>query len=119
MKLGAIYRETANLCVLPRVWKAANAYERMRGLLGRPPLVNGEGLLIDRCRMVHTMGMHYALDLIFLDAGGHIKKMVTNLPPLRLAGAFSAQSTLELPAGALSTLGLYLGEPLSWREAMT
>ena len=117
MKLGAIYRETANLCVLPRVWKAANAFERTRGLLGRPPLATGEGLLIDRCRMVHTVGMRYALDLIFLDAGGHIRKMVPNVLPLRIAGAYSAQSTLELPAGALAELGLQLGEPLSWREA--
>ncbi len=119
MKLGSVYRETDKLCVLPRVWKAVNAYERTRGLLGRPPLANGEGLLIDRCRMVHTMGMRYALDLIFLDADGHILKMVSNVPPLRLAGALSAQSTLELPAGAMAGLGLQLGEPLSWREAMT
>jgi uncharacterized membrane protein (UPF0127 family) len=119
VKLGAIYREKTNLCVLPRVWKAANVYERTRGLLGRPPLATGEGLLIDRCRMVHTMGMHYALDLVFLDADGHIRKMVANLLPLRLAGAYSAQSTLELPAGALAGLGLHLGEPLIWREVMT
>lgn len=119
MKLGAIYRETDDLCVLPRVWKAANAYERMRGLLGRPPLATGEGLLIEQCRMVHTMGMHYALDLVFLDAGGFIRKMVSNVPPLRMAGAFSARSTLELSAGALAALGLQLGEPLTWREVMT
>lgn len=115
MKIGAIYRESNNRCLVPRVWKAANTIERMRGLLGRPPLAPGEGLLIDACNMVHTVGMRCALDLVFLDATGHVRKLVSNLKPLRCAWAFTAKKTLELPAGSLITLGLNLGEQLTWR----
>jgi len=115
LKLGAVYRESDNRCLVPRVWKAASTIARMRGLLGRPPLRSGEGLLINACNMVHTVGMHYALDLVFLDATGHIRKLVCNVKPLRCAGAFTAKTTLELPAGSLATLGLSLGEQLTWR----
>ena len=41
--------------------------ERMRGLLGRPPLRPGQALLIDDCNMVHTIGMRYAIDVVFVD----------------------------------------------------
>lgn len=118
MKLGAVYREPGNRCLVPRVWKATNAFERMRGLLGRAPLAPGEGLLIDACSMVHTIGMRYALDLIFLDATGHVQKLVHNVKPLRCAGAFTAKATLELPAGSLATLRLHLGEQLTWRTVV-
>lgn len=116
MKLGVIYRESDKRCLVPRVWMASNAFERMRGLLGRPPLTSGEGMLIEACNMVHTVGMRYALDLVFLDATGHVRKLVRNVRPLRCAWAITAKSTLELPAGALDTLSLRVGEQLTWRR---
>lgn len=115
MKLGAVYRVSDNRCLVARVWKATNALERMRGLLGRSPLTTDEGLLIDACNLVHTIGMRYALDLVFLDNAGQVRKLVHNLKPLRCAGAFTAKKTLELPAGSLATLGLTVGEQLTWR----
>ncbi len=115
MKLGAVYRESDNRCLVQRVWKATSAIERMCGLLGRPPLLAGEGLLITACNMVHTVGMRYALDLIFLDATGHVQKLVPHVKPLRCAGALAAKSTLELPAGSLISLNLSKGEQLIWR----
>ena len=115
MKLGAVYRESDNRCLVPQVWKAVSAIDRMRGLLWRPALKPGEGLMINTCNLVHTVGMHYALDLVFLDATGHIKKLVWDLKPLRCAGAFAATTTLELPAGTLRTLNLGLSEQLTWR----
>ena len=116
MKLGAIYRESDNLCLVPRVWNAVGAIDRMRGLLGRPALKSGEGLMINACNLVHTVGMRYALDLVFLDATGHIKKLVWDVKPLRFAGAFTATTTLELPPGTLSALNLSLTERLTWRR---
>ena len=115
MKLGALYRVSDNRCLVPRVWKTVSAFERMRGLLGRPPLSSGEGLLIESCNMVHTIGMGYALDLVFLNATGHVQKVVKDLKPLRFAGSLRAKLSLELPAGTLSNLELRLGEQLIWQ----
>jgi len=114
VKLGAIYRREQ--CVVARVWNALSPWERTRGLLGRPPLQAGEGMLIADCRLVHTFGMRYRLDLAFLDGRGRVRKTVAALAPGRLAGSLPAQATLELAPGTLARIGLQEGDCLSWRE---
>ncbi|MCZ6804948.1 MAG: DUF192 domain-containing protein [Proteobacteria bacterium] len=53
--------------VIQKVSKTSNFVERMRGLSGSPPLKKNEGLLIVSCSSVHSFGMSYAIDLVFLD----------------------------------------------------
>lgn len=114
--LGAVYGAEDGRCLFPRVWRAAGAWERMRGLLGRPPLAEGEGLLIEACAMVHTFGMRYRLDLAFLDPQGRVCKLVAGLRPARCAASLSAQMTLELAPGALAQTRLKVGDRLTWKE---
>lgn len=114
MKVGGIYLH--GQCLLPRVWNASSALERMRGLLGRAPLCDDEGMLIPECRLVHTLGMRYRLDLAFLDARGQVRKLVHGLRPARMAGSLGACTTLELAPGTLARIGVQLGDRLEWRE---
>ena len=114
MKLGAIYLQ--DRCVVPRVWHAVSAWERTRGLLGRPQLQPGEGMMIDACRLVHTVGMRYPLDLAFLDHTGRVRKLLHGVRPARLAGSLRAERTLELAPGTLAALNLQPGDVLTWRE---
>ena len=58
----------------------------------------GEGLLIPRCRRVHTFGMRFALDLVFLDAEGRVVDLRRAVPPARVACCRAAESVLELPS---------------------
>jgi uncharacterized protein len=117
VKLGAVYEESAGRCLVPKVWRAASPWEKMRGLLGRPRLADGEGFLIDSCAMVHTFGMRYPLDLAFIDSRGRVCKLVSGLAPARCAGSFGAEATLELAPGALDQLRLSVGDRLAWKEA--
>lgn len=117
MRQGRLDREPDGGCVVATVWRAGSAPERMRGLLGRPPLKTGEGMLIDRCGLVHTVGMAYALDLVFLDRDGRVRKTVAGLAPMRVAGSLGASMTLELAAGGLAASGLRPGDRIVWREA--
>jgi uncharacterized membrane protein (UPF0127 family) len=96
---------------------AENSLERMRGLLARPPLEEDQGLLLSPCSSVHTFGMRYPIDLVFLDRGWRIRRVVAGLRPLRLAWAPGAHMTLELAAGAAGTLGLKPGQALAWQQA--
>ncbi|MEY2152294.1 DUF192 domain-containing protein [Rhodanobacter sp. 115] len=50
-----------------RISVAATLFERIRGLLGRPSPKRGEGLLIRKCKTVHTIGMAYPIDVVYLD----------------------------------------------------
>ncbi len=117
MKRGALFRAGSNDCLVPEASLTASTWERMRGLLGRPPLRNGQGLLIDPCPSVHTFGMSYSLDLAFLDSRWRVLKLVRELPPLRWAGCAKARATLELPPGALAAAGIAAGDVLEWRDA--
>jgi uncharacterized membrane protein (UPF0127 family) len=58
----------------------------------------GEGLLIPRCSSVHTFGMRFALDLVFLDAGGAPLSFRSGIGPRRVIGHRRAAAVLELPS---------------------
>jgi len=58
----------------------------------------GAGLLIPRCRSVHTFGMLFRLDLVFLDAEGRVVGLRRAVPPGRLIRCPGAMAVLELPS---------------------
>lgn len=72
---------------------------RLLGLAGLRREAAGAGLLIPRCRSVHTFGMRFALDLVFLDGDGRVLAVRREVPPRRLAWHRRAGAVLELPAG--------------------
>ncbi|HEU4979770.1 MAG TPA: DUF192 domain-containing protein [Solirubrobacterales bacterium] len=58
----------------------------------------GEGLLIPGCRSVHTFGMRFPLDLLFLDERSRVIELRRELPPRRIARCSAAAAVLELPS---------------------
>ena len=102
--------------VIQKVSKTSNFIERMRGLLGSPPLKDNEGLLITPCSSVHTFGMGYAIDLVFLDKQLTIVKTVSALKPWRIAISNAASMVLELAAHRLDQLQLTNGQQLEWHD---
>jgi uncharacterized membrane protein (UPF0127 family) len=116
MRFGLMRQAPSTAAVPLAVYRTEGTFERMRGLLGRRPLRTGEGLWLTRCASVHTVGMRYALDLLYLDRHRVVVKMVRALPPGRFSLAFGADSVIELPAGSLQMLGLQCGDRCEWRE---
>jgi uncharacterized protein len=102
--------------VIQKVSKTSNFLERMRGLLGYPPLKENEGLLIVPCSSVHTFGMSYAIDLVFLDNQWTIVKTVSALKPWRIAASNTASMVLELTAHSLDKMQLATGQQLEWHN---
>lgn len=115
MNHGYLIRHADN-CVIQNISRTTNFLERMRGLLGSPPLKVNEGLLIAPCSSVHTFGMHYTIDLAFLDQNWKIVKTVRSLKPWRMAASRSASMVLELAADRLEQLNLTTGQQLEWRN---
>ena len=58
----------------------------------------GAGLLIPRCSSVHTFGMRFPLDLVFLDERGAPLAIRRNVRPCRLVRHRGAAAVLEIPA---------------------
>jgi len=67
-------------------------------LLGRERA--GPGLLIPRCRSVHTFGMRFPIDIVFLDSAGREIRRLEAVPPFRTAFEPRAAAVLELPVDA-------------------
>ncbi|HKJ61298.1 MAG TPA: DUF192 domain-containing protein [Hyphomicrobiales bacterium] len=94
--------------------KTETALERIRGLLGKPALQDNQGFWIAPCNSVHTFGMRYPLDIVYLDRRQQIKKIRHDLKPFRISWHFLARSVIELRAGAVEALGLRAGDELQW-----
>jgi uncharacterized protein len=58
----------------------------------------GEGLLIPDCRSVHTFGMRFPLDLLFLDDGHRVIEIRRDVPPGEVCRCPTAEAVLEIPA---------------------
>src|SRR3954465_8962154 len=58
-----------------------------------------EPLLIPRCRSVHTFGMRFAIDVVFLDAGGRVVRVASHVPPGRGGSCRGPAAVVETAAG--------------------
>jgi uncharacterized membrane protein (UPF0127 family) len=58
----------------------------------------GPGLLIPRCRSVHTLGLRFPLDLLFIDGEARVIEIRRNVPAGRVVRCQAADSVLELPS---------------------
>lgn len=105
MKYGQILDESG-MAVVPRMMATVGPLERMRGLLARTPLAAGECMLLDHCNAIHTIGMRYAIDVVFLDPAGRVVRVVPALPPHRMSVCRPARAVLELAAGEAARLGI-------------
>jgi len=77
-----------------RIVVARSPLARVRGLAlrRRPP---GHALLLPRCRSVHTFGMRFACDLIWLDRDGRVLRVDEAVPPWRVRSCRGAAAVLE------------------------
>jgi uncharacterized membrane protein (UPF0127 family) len=90
---------------------------RLRGLLGRPSLPDGEGLLLRPSGSIHTWFMRFAIDVVFLDEDGTVLRLRADLGPWRMVMQRGARAVLELPAGTLARHGgVGLGDRLELRS---
>jgi uncharacterized protein len=76
---------------------ATTLRSRLLGLALLPRERAGPGLLIPRCRSVHTVGMRFPLDLLFLDERRRVIGIRREVPPGRFVRWPGAMAVLELP----------------------
>ncbi|MCP5359512.1 MAG: DUF192 domain-containing protein [Sinobacteraceae bacterium] len=91
------------------VRRAESFLTRAIGLLDASPGAPAVALELRPCAAVHTFGMRRAIDVVFVDAAGCIRRVVGDLAPWRLAWCRGAAAVWELPAGMAHRLGLRPG----------
>jgi uncharacterized protein len=90
---------------------------RLRGLLGRPALGEGEGMLIRPANSIHTWFMRSVIDAVFLDRDLVVVDVAAVVKPWRLAARRGSKSVLELAAGESARRGIERGSRLRIKQA--
>lgn len=90
-------------------------FTRLRGLLGTRHLPAGEGLVIRPCSSIHTMGMNYPIDVIFVDGHDQVLKAVASVDAGRWSVCRGSRYVVELPAGSLQGTDTRAGDYLALR----
>ena len=98
---------------LADVESAESARERARGLLGRSSLPAGQAMWLAPCRSIHTVGMRFPIDVVFLDRDARVVTIHQGVPPFRLTwGGWRARGVLEFAAGEVARLRITPGQQL-------
>ena len=98
----------ASRVITARTWSA-----RVKGLLGRPALPAGEAMWFPGCRSIHTCGMRFAIDAVFVDRQWRVVAVRERLAPWRLVlPVWGAWGVVELAEGTLARGGFGVGDEL-------
>jgi uncharacterized membrane protein (UPF0127 family) len=98
---GQAFNQTRQAYLATSLAVADTHWTRLRGLLGLTPddFRNGSGLWIVPCHGVHTLGMGFPIDVIYLDRAMTVIHVQPELRPWRFAPVRQrAASVLELPS---------------------
>jgi uncharacterized membrane protein (UPF0127 family) len=95
------------------VERASTALARLRGLLGRSALPDGQALLIEPSASIHTFFMRFTIDAAFLSHELRVLRAIPDLGPWRATRIHrGAAMALELPRGTLVRTGTREGDAL-------
>lgn len=99
------------VCIESRV--ARSFLARLRGLMFRPALSPGSGLLLAPERSIHSFGMRFPIDVIYLDGANRVVHLDEAMPPNRI-GPFvrGCRAVLELPPGTIRRSQTRTGDQL-------
>jgi uncharacterized membrane protein (UPF0127 family) len=111
-----VYNKTRETFVATRAAVADQYLLRLVGLLGKTRrwASNGSGLWIVPCRGVHTIGMMFPIDLIFVGKSRQVVHIEEYVRPFRISAvSLKAASVLELPPHTIYRSGTQVGD---WLE---
>jgi uncharacterized membrane protein (UPF0127 family) len=110
-----VYNKTRETFVATEAVLADGYWQRLVGLLGKTSKWArlGAGLWIVPSRGVHTMGMLFPIDLIFLAKSKEVVRIEEHVKPFRISQVcLNAKSVLELPAHTVYRTGTRVGDQL-------
>ena len=111
--LGQAFNHTRQAYLATALAVADTHWTRLRGLLGLAAgdFRNGNGLWIVPCHGVHTLGMGFPIDVVYLDREMKVVLVQSQLQPWRFAPVRAqATSVLELPCHTVAETGTVVGD---------
>lgn len=91
--------------------EARGFFARLRGLIGKASMEDTDGLWMARCWAIHTFGMRFPIDVVFIDGFQVVKKIVIEVCPYRpIVFCSGAEGVIELPAGTIEKAKIQVGD---------
>ncbi len=115
-----VYNKTREAFVATEAMIAEGYFSRLVGLLGktRSWARPGRGLWIIPSHGVHTIGMLFPLDLIFLDRNKVVVRTEEHVSPFSISRvSLQAYSVLELPPHTVFRTGTQVGDQIEISRA--
>lgn len=108
-----IYNQTRECFLSLSVKPADTTFSRLKGLIGRLKLRVDEGLWVVPSCGVHTLGVFFPLDLIYLNESHQVIHLIEHFPRFRIAPLRTqASSVLELPTHTIYSSQTQPGDQL-------
>lgn len=108
-----VFNVTRGTVLGEKVHTARGFWGRLIGLLGKNRLEEGDGLWISPCSSIHSIGMRFVFDAVFLGPDGKISWLIDGFQRNRVSGIVrNACGVLELPAGTIRRTGSAMGDEI-------
>ena len=101
--------------VAEKIEIADGFFSRLRGLLKREELEEGEGLLLSPYNQIHTIGMKFDIDALFISKSGEIIYLKENMEPGNVSKRVAhSHRVLELRSGSISYNDIKNGDRIAF-----
>ena len=101
-----------NTVLAQHIMIADSFWRRLKGLLGTQSLLIESGLIIRPCSSVHTFGMRYVIDVLFMNRNHGVCKAVSSMAPGKVAWCSAAFYVIELPEGTIEKTKTTIGDKI-------
>jgi len=97
-----VANRTEQTILATRAAAARTFTQRLRGLMGKPSLPPGEGLVLFGDNSIHTFFMRFPIDVLYLDAEQRVIKLQEAMPPWKIGPLVrGCRFIVELPPGTI------------------
>jgi uncharacterized membrane protein (UPF0127 family) len=108
-----VYNQTRSQPLITSGELAGTFWKRFRGLMGRPSLREGEGLVLKGDKSIHSFFMKFPIDVVYADREGRVVHVDPAMAPNRIGPiVLQAAYIVELPVGVIQATGTCVGDQL-------
>jgi uncharacterized membrane protein (UPF0127 family) len=108
-----VFNKTRESFLALKVTPADTHFARLKGLLGTLRLKSDEGIWMSPSRGIHTIGLRFAIDLVYLDANHRVIETIESFGTFRIGPLrMNCESVLELPTRTIYSSQTQVGDEL-------
>jgi uncharacterized membrane protein (UPF0127 family) len=108
-----VYNQTRECFLSFGVRAADTTFARLRGLIGKLRLASDEGLWVFPSCGIHTFGVLFPLDLVYIDENFRVIHAIEHFPAFRISPIRTqAFSVLQLPTHTIYSSQTHAGDQL-------